>query len=292
MLKKYFVIVDLEMCMVSASVKKKNYKNKTEIIQIGAVMLDGNHRIVGEFSSYVKPEYGRIDSFIENLTGITQEQVDQAPKLQTILINFINWIGDKDVIVLSWSESDRQQLKSEMRTKRIKNNKVKELFDKWVDLQYSFDQMLGVNRQCALKEALSMSKIQIKGRIHDGLCDAYNTAKLFAKIHRQSVFTLKLIPISEYEKERDRLSYSLGDLFTPALLEQISQEEEISEKIIFNEKDWSIWRKLYGLIKGKKAAGDEQWNKLLFGIEMIKINILDLFFGNKCIKEEQKPFLY
>ena len=106
---KSIVVIDLEMCMVKKRVKKM-HRNKFEIIQVGAVMLDNHYRIVGEFSSYVKPEYGSIDCFIENLTGITQAQVEIAPKLQDVLIDFMNWIGERNVIVLSWSESDRQQL--------------------------------------------------------------------------------------------------------------------------------------------------------------------------------------
>ena len=174
-----------------------------------------------------------------------------------------------------------------MRIKKIKNNKFTDLFDEWVDFQRSFDQMLGVNRQSALEEALRISKIRVKGRSHDGLCDAYNTAKLFVKVQRQSVFSIKFTPIREYEKERESLRYSLGELFTPTLLAQISPEgDTIAEEANFEEENWIVWRKIYRLFKGKKAANDEHWNKLLFGFEMNKINIADLFFGKIRLKKE------
>ena len=73
-----------------------------DIIQIGAVMVDGENRIVDEFSSYVQPEYGRIDSFIQNLTGIAQEMVENAPNLSSALMSFSIWIGDRDPVVLSY----------------------------------------------------------------------------------------------------------------------------------------------------------------------------------------------
>lgn len=284
--RRYYVIVDLEMCTVTGNARKKMRGNRSEIIQIGAVMVDGENRIVDEFSSYVQPEYGRIDSFIQNLTGIAQEMVENASKLRSTLMSFSNWIGDRDPVVLSWSESDYHQLKAEMDVKRIKNPKILQILDGWVDFQYSFDQMLGVRKQCALGEAMDIGRIQIMGRIHDGLCDAYNTARLFVKVRRQSAFPLKLVPICEYVKEEVPLCFTLGELFTPTLLAQVQQEEPvivIEEKLVDN--DWSIWRKLYGLFSRKGSVSDEQWNKLLFEIEMRKLNIKDFFGRGLFVKK-------
>ena len=50
--RRYYVIVDLEMCVVTGNARKKMRGNRSEIIQIGAVMVDGENRIVDEFSSY------------------------------------------------------------------------------------------------------------------------------------------------------------------------------------------------------------------------------------------------
>ena len=100
--RRYYVIVDLEMCVVTGNARKKMRGNRSEIIQIGVVMVDGENRIVDEFSSYVQPEYGRIDSFIQNLTGIAQEMVENAPKLRSALMSFSTWIGDRDPVVLSY----------------------------------------------------------------------------------------------------------------------------------------------------------------------------------------------
>ena len=92
---KHYLVIDLEMCMVKGSAKKKMKGEKQEIIQIGAVMMDQKHRIIDEFSSFVKPEYGKVDEFIENLTGITQDDVEQASILRSALMKFADWIGRK-----------------------------------------------------------------------------------------------------------------------------------------------------------------------------------------------------
>ena len=38
-----YVVIDLEMCHVPKTYRSKNYKYASEIIQIGAVMLDQNY---------------------------------------------------------------------------------------------------------------------------------------------------------------------------------------------------------------------------------------------------------
>ena len=61
-----YVVIDLEFCKVPGS-KRKAFNVKQEIIQIGAVLLNSEYEIVDQFSSYVKPAYGHIDPFIQNL---------------------------------------------------------------------------------------------------------------------------------------------------------------------------------------------------------------------------------
>lgn len=290
MKSKNYLIVDFEMCMVKGSAKKKMHGEKQEIIQIGAVMLDRKYRIIDEFSSYVKPEYGKIDDFIEGLTGITQAQVNNAPKLRAVLMSFAEWIGERNVVVLSWSDSDYQQLQMEMRVKKIKHHKIEDLLDEWVDFQRSFDKMLGLKNQFALEDAMHIGRIEVMGRSHDGLCDAYNTARLFMKVQRQSAFQMELVPISTYAEQESHLSFSLGELFTPELLAQIASDVETEETVMeeSSNKEWSIWRKIYGFFKGKENVNDECWNKILFTTEMTKLDIFDRFRNIFCIKNVVK----
>ena len=66
----YYLVLDLEMCMVKGSAKKKMHGMTQEIIQIGAVLLNKENHIIDEFSTYVKPEFGKLNDFISELTGI------------------------------------------------------------------------------------------------------------------------------------------------------------------------------------------------------------------------------
>ena len=69
MSNKKYVIIDLEMCNVPRSKRSKKYCCRNEIIEIGAALIDENLKIVDTFQTYVSPEFGVLDDFINNLTG-------------------------------------------------------------------------------------------------------------------------------------------------------------------------------------------------------------------------------
>lgn len=67
-----------------------------EIIELSAIKVREN-KIVNTFSSLIKPKY-RIDGFITELTGITNEMVQNAPRIKSIIQDYINFISDDIVI--------------------------------------------------------------------------------------------------------------------------------------------------------------------------------------------------
>ena len=72
-----YVVIDLEMCSVDKD-KQEEYQYGTEIIEIGAVSLDENLTITDSYKTYVHPQYGEIDSYVEKLTRITPEQTENG----------------------------------------------------------------------------------------------------------------------------------------------------------------------------------------------------------------------
>ena len=67
-----------------------------EIIEIGILKVRENE-IIDRYSQLVKPQEP-VDEFITNLTGITQEMLDDKPSFDDIKEQIINFIGD-DLIV-------------------------------------------------------------------------------------------------------------------------------------------------------------------------------------------------
>lgn len=207
-----YVVVDLEMCKVPRGTRKQ-YGRAMETIQIGAVLLNDNYELIDSFMTLVNPRYGTVDKYINNLTGISQNDVYSAPGMADAINSFFNWIPDDNVKMVSWSLSDLYQLQHEFEAYDIDMGKFNNLIETWIDCQKMFSEIMDEERIFKLDEALIASEINTSGRAHDGFDDAYNTALLFAKMETEPIFKLNEYYKKAHSGESERLTYSLGDLF-------------------------------------------------------------------------------
>ena len=186
-----YVVVDLEMCNVPRRARTDAFHYGSELIQIGAVLIDDDYRTQDTFMTYVAPRYGWIDSYIQRLTGITRHHTKNAPSTEDALEAFANWLPD-DAHLVAWSANDRTQIKREICGKGLHipqlDTYMKE--ERWIDCQALFADKLDTNRQFRLSEALLLAEIDYDEGAHDALIDARNTARLFEKIQCEEVFTL------------------------------------------------------------------------------------------------------
>ena len=208
-----YLVIDLEMCRVPRDYRSKRYKYASETMQIGAVLLDEEFKRIGTLSQFIHPEYGVIDYFIENLTGIKNGQVKHAPRLQEALLHMLNWIGDREYKVYAWSGSDRAQILHEIKAKNIVDEKIASFMEesRWVDYQDIFMKRYEMSRKMSLEEALGRADIDPEGRFHDGLNDAVNTGLLIEKLELNPDY--QLVSYEMPEKLSEHLSSSLGELF-------------------------------------------------------------------------------
>ncbi len=209
-----YIVLDLEMCIVPRHMKTKEFHIKHEIIQIGAVKLNDNYEEISRFSTFVHPQFGSIDKFIFNLTGISQDNVRNAPIIGAAIDEFLNWIGEDESICVSWSMSDKYQFQKEMAGKGLENERMNQFFETWIDCQQIFTDTVQTGRVWSLEEAINASGIDPEGNMHDGLMDSVNTSSLYRKLMVEEDFKM----IEAYETARssevDHLSYNLGDLFS------------------------------------------------------------------------------
>lgn len=216
-----YLVIDLEMCKVPKHYRTRDYKYPNEIIQIGAVLLDENYKRIDEFERFVHPEHGVVDRFIEKLTGIKNQQLKEAADIKTALLQLIEWIGNREYKIYAWSESDRAQILNELSGKHIENDEINTFveYDRWVDYQSLFMNRYGFSKCVKLDYALELADIEIQGRLHDGLDDAFNTSRLIEKLETDPDFKL----ISYYilpELQTAPLSFTLGEIFSDLQLQR------------------------------------------------------------------------
>lgn len=206
-----YAVVDLEMCKVPFKARNNKFRWARETIQIGAVLLNESFEVIDEFVTFVTPQFGFIDTYINNLTGISRGDVAKAPTMQEALTAFVEWLPE-DTKVVSWSNSDEIQIRHEIAGKDIEIERMEEILENWIDCQKTFADKLNNQRCYRLSEALIAADINYQEGAHDGLVDAYNTALLFAKMEREQELVLNPY-YRNVIKEEEPSGFSMANLF-------------------------------------------------------------------------------
>lgn len=190
-----YVVLDLEMCTQTKKQKYiKGYKG-SEIIQIGAVKLDENYKPIDTFMNYVKPEFVSISPRIQNLTGIKEASLVDQPSFKEVIKCFSSWLGEENIIGVSWSKTDSVQLRKEMKYKSYNHPRIHKLLKNWIDCQLLFKKAVEADRIISLGKALELADTNRVGYDHDALTDARNTASLFEQIMREELPEIWIEPL-------------------------------------------------------------------------------------------------
>ncbi len=183
----HIVVIDLEMCRIYkkayARYRRRQVRVNSEIIQLGAVLADGQGNIRDRFERNMRPEYGKLDTYVTNLTGIKKQDLVNAPSFADVLAEFAEWIPDGKLLAVAWGPDDLKQLDMECRLKRIRTEgKLMSLLARRLNLQAVYDRKVGLHNQLSLEDALRISGIEPEGEFHDALDDAINTAQLYKMV--------------------------------------------------------------------------------------------------------------
>ncbi|NXG13484.1 ERI2 exoribonuclease, partial [Grallaria varia] len=169
-----------------------------EIIEFPAVLLNtSTGEIESEFHTYVQPqEHPILSEFCTELTGITQNQVDEGVPLNICLSQFMKWIQKiqkekkimfstdtqsnftseaKACTFVTWTDWDLGVcLQYECKRKQLRKP---DILNSWIDLKATYRAFYN-RKPKGLNGALQDLGIAFVGREHSGLDDSRNTAHL------------------------------------------------------------------------------------------------------------------
>lgn len=174
----YYITLDLEWNQAYAQKalavqRRLSCRLRGEVIQIGAVKLDSRMNICGSYQIIVKPQYfKKLHRHVSELTGITQEQMDEGTPLPEAAERFKKWCG-KDFVFLTWGPDDIPMLKENFNVHDIPSGWL----DKVYDLQVIFSRQTEDSaKQRSLEYAMEHFGLEQHLPAHDALNDAYFTA--------------------------------------------------------------------------------------------------------------------
>jgi 3'-5' exoribonuclease 1 len=168
-----YVVIDLEATCWA----KGTRIDQMEIIEIGAVLLDGEQKlkISREFDRFVRPTLQPVLSeFCKRLTTINQQDVDTASPFPVVFEDFLDWIGGERHEMCSWGNYDLHQFQIEGKRHKLE---LPAAFKHGINLKGEFA-ALQKSRPCGYMQAMQTLHIPAEGVHHRGIDDARNIAKI------------------------------------------------------------------------------------------------------------------
>ena len=162
-----------------------------EIIEIGAAVLEGN-TVAETFQTLVNPSK-KIPSEVISITGITNEDIADAPASAEALSSFLDFIGDPEAVVLVAhnAEFDRDFLQNGIK----KHLKRKVRFDTIDTLEMARRLRPGGSHRLAhVAEKLG---IEVEGW-HRALGDTVLAAKIYFTLSREQNAELRDLKLKQY----------------------------------------------------------------------------------------------
>ena len=184
---RYLCVLDVE-----ATCDRCNKGWVHEIIEMPVVLVDLHTlTVVNEFRSFVRPTVvTTLTDFCTELTGISQQSVDEADALPEVLEQIDAWLTSNNLTY----DAERRDfafatdgpwdlmhfLDGECERKGIRKPAY---FDKWVNLKDLYADFYKVKR-CKIKRMLELQRMQPEGRLHSGIDDTRNIARIAMQMGR------------------------------------------------------------------------------------------------------------
>ena len=157
------IIFDLE----ATCWKDRSSTRQNEIIEIGAVKIDQNGKVLGEFAE--------LSAFCKELTTITQAEVDGAAGYEVVIRDFQKWINLAEPYTLcSWGFYDKKQLSKDSDLHGLS----KDWIEDHISLKHQYARINGLKRPMGMGGALAREKMKLEGVHHRGIDDARNIARI------------------------------------------------------------------------------------------------------------------
>ncbi|MEN8078147.1 3'-5' exonuclease [Clostridioides difficile] len=189
-----------------------------EIIQIGAIKFNKDLKTISTFNSLIKPNiHLKLHPYVENLTKINIESLNNSENFKSVYRDFINFIGKEENILVVWGNSDIKELIKNIEFYNLEASKISK---KYIDIQNYTSKLfkLPKGQKISLKNAVEALNIPIEGDFHDAFFDAHYTAEIF-----KSIYTKKISPSTFIKTTKKRPKVNKEKLDSEALINEFEK---------------------------------------------------------------------
>lgn len=249
-----YVVLDLEWNQ-SSNEENINKDLPFEIIEIGAIKLSQDRRMVGEFSELIKPQvYHQMHRITSKLIHLQMQELERGRPFKEVTEDFLKWCG-QEYIFCTWGPLDLAELQSNMRY-----HEMTPLSDRpiaYLDIQKLFSLAFedGKSRR-SLEYAVDFLHIEKDIPFHRAFSDAYYTGKVMARIQDAKLFKRFSYDVFHLPKTREDEVRVVFDTYAKYITREFADKlEALHDKEVAATKCYVCRRNIKKRIRWFSANG-------------------------------------
>ncbi len=244
-----YIIIDIEwnQCPVG---EQEIEDFPFEIIEIGAVKLDGNREFLDTFHELICPKvYRNIHPKTNEIIHMDIQELEKGRPFWEVAECFLEWCGE-EYRFCTWGTSDLMELQRNMDYYHMEPLSEKPFI--FYDVQKLFSIFTeGKKNPRTLEYAVDYWKLEKSSGFHRAIWDAEYTAKIFQNIEEEIINSYYSIDFYHHPKSKSEEIYVVYEDYS----KQISCEYETKEKLM---EDKHV-KNMVCCQCGRKAVKKIQW---------------------------------
>lgn len=244
-----YIIMDLEWNQSNDGSEEKAKELPFEIIEIGAIKLNSEKNMVGQFSELIRPSvYREMHRVMRDLIHIQMEELESGSPFPEAAGRFLEWCGG-DKIFCTWGPLDLTEFQRNMRFYGMEP--MADGPFPFLDVQKLFSLAYedGKKRR-SLEWAVDFLKIQKDIPFHRAFSDAYYTAKILAGIKDPEIEKMVSYDIYSVPKTRQKEIHIVFDHYSKYISREFEDKTEaMADKEVVSTRCYLCNRNLRKRIK-------------------------------------------
>ncbi|MCM1136574.1 MAG: exonuclease domain-containing protein [Clostridium sp.] len=179
-----YIVLDLEWNQSDTGKEPESKKIPFEIVDIGAVKLNGDRMMTDKYNQLVKPSvYHHMHKFTGDLIHLGMKDLQKGRPFKEAAEGFLSWCGE-DYVFCTWGPLDLYELQRNMHYYQMPP--LGDAPIRFLDVQKLFSIAYEDKKsRRSLEYAIDFLKIEKDVPFHRAYSDAYYTARVFSNLRKE-----------------------------------------------------------------------------------------------------------
>lgn len=246
-----YIVLDLEWNQSNTGKEEETSSLPFEIIEIGAIKLNDECKMIGEFSELVKPQvYREMHRVTSRLIHMQMRELERGLPFPKVAKRFLEWCGE-DYQLCTWGTLDLAELQRNMQFYQMTPLSNKPIA--FLDVQKLFSIAYEDRKsRRALEYAIDFLQIEKDIPFHRAFSDAYYTAKVLTilKGERPGLFSNVSYDLFHPPKSREDEVKVQFDTYAKYISREFKNKAEaFSDREVISSKCYLCHRNLRKRVK-------------------------------------------